>query len=417
MSHASESAHQPPNMLSFSKHERLLPLFSRHHHSTARFPTNEELEISFRRLKEIYEKRGEPATVKQQIPAIDALFNKRHQLSPRNCERVKAAFDIAALLLECKAPYHEVASILRANRIIETSKGAIPPIRDATVRFLRELHSVLPDALRGDPNAPDSLAKLYEMGDPAQDALNQLDQPALDAMMQLMAYYANQYALGNPHAPSPPISWLTARQAIELASLGGEYLQIVEISRSNPVVCQHLTFENFLSFPLFFGRAVKAVFEGWAAHGTPERLSIGSLMIHAIRKSLDVRFDDLAMAFPRGRVPLVVEDFFAARRKKIDAFLQAHHTLTPAEMATLLGECNSLDKVKWFMAEEVDDGSPITREALDEYLDSLPASHAPQQQPGATFSLSHHFVPISRRLAGSLDGNATAPQVERAQRW
>lgn len=95
-----------------------------------------------------------------------------------------------------------------------------------------------------------------------------------------------------------------------------------------------------------------------------ERLSIGSLMIHAIRKSLDVRFDDLAMAFPRGRVPLVVEDFFAARRKKIDAFLQAHHTLTPAEMATLLGECNSLDKVKWFMAEEVDDGSPITREAL-----------------------------------------------------
>lgn len=62
---------------------------------------------------------------------------------------------------------------------------------------------MLPDALRGDPNAPDSLAKLYEMGDPAQDALNQLDQPALDAMMQLMAYYANQYALGNPHAPSP----------------------------------------------------------------------------------------------------------------------------------------------------------------------------------------------------------------------
>ncbi|BGP34393.1 hypothetical protein JCM10296v2_006213 [Rhodotorula toruloides] len=322
---------------------------------------------------------------------------------------------MAALLLECKAPYNEIALILRANRIIETLKGGIPRVSNNTLLFLGELHSVLPDALRGDPNAPHSLAKLYEPDDPAQVALNQLDQPALDAMMQLMTYFANQCASRNPRVPSSA-DLLTVWQALELASLGGEYLQILEISRSNPVVCQHLTFENFLSFPLFFGRAVEEVFEGWVAHGTPERLSIGSLMIHAIRKSLDARFDDLDMAFPRGRVPYVVEDYFARRRKRIDAFLTARHTLTPAEMKTLLGECNSLDKVKWFMAEKVGNHSSITAEGLDQYLGSLRASHAPQQQPGATFSLSHRFVPISRRLASELDRDAMARQVERAQR-
>ncbi|GEM12504.1 hypothetical protein Rt10032_c21g6521 [Rhodotorula toruloides] len=198
--------------------------------------------------------------------AMSALFEKIHQLSPHNRERVKDAFDDAALLLEFQAPYNEAALILRGNHIIETPRGAIP-------------------------------------------------------------------------------LFLMAAQAFHLATLGGEYLQIVQLSWSNTVVCTHLTFENFLNFSLFFGRAVKEVFEGWVAHGIP-RFSIGSLMIHAIRTAIHHRLDTFLVAYPRGRVPQDVKALFEARRQSIDSWLNRHSTLTPNEMATFLGECNALDKVK-----------------------------------------------------------------------
>ncbi|BGP26744.1 hypothetical protein JCM10295v2_005704 [Rhodotorula toruloides] len=254
--------------------------------------------------------------------AMSALFEKIHQLSPHNRERVKDAFDDAALLLEFQAPYNEAALILRGNHIIETPRGAIP---------------------------------LF------------LNQPALDAMMQLMTYLANQHASCSSLVPSPGdlvgpsnprgreqaqpslaalgTRQLMAAQAFHLATLGGEYLQIVQLSWSNTVVCTHLTFENFLNFSLFFGRAVKEVFEGWVAHGIP-RFSIGSLMIHAIRTAIHHRLDTFLVAYPRGRVPQDVKALFEARRQSIDSWLNRHSTLTPNEMATFLGECNALDKVK-----------------------------------------------------------------------
>ncbi|BGP02557.1 hypothetical protein NBRC10513v2_006208 [Rhodotorula toruloides] len=363
MSHASASGDSPPDILRSSAGDQLLLLFSRHHHTRARFPTDTELVDSFRRFKKLYEERGKPATLKQKMPAMDGLFDKRHQLSPRNRERVKAAFDTAALLLECRAPYNDAALILRANRIIGTSKGAIPPVSDAIFLFLRELHSVLPDALRGDPNAPDSLAKLDEKDSPAQLALNQLDRPALDALKQLMAYLAMAKASRNPHAPSTA-DLLTARQALELASLGGEYLEIVELSGRNSVLCQELTFVRFLGLPLFLGHAIKEVFAGWVAHGFPNRFSTGILMIEAIRKVMHERLHTAIEIFPKGRIPEPIHDFFAKQRTDTDNYFMNRSTLNAGEMAPLLRKCNALEQVKWFIAEKIGEQSLITVEDL-----------------------------------------------------
>lgn len=107
MSRASASDVEAPSIL-ISPDDNLLPLFSRQHQARPKFTTYEEFQASYAYLKQLYEKRGEPGRLKRNMQAMVVLGEKAHQLSPRKRERVKVAFDTAALLLESKASLTQV---------------------------------------------------------------------------------------------------------------------------------------------------------------------------------------------------------------------------------------------------------------------------------------------------------------------